>query len=65
MNMREELKALSDKARDRVDDATAKYRAALKKNDNGMAAVIRGQWLEAVAYAEALEDCRRIVRRHS
>ena len=65
MKMHEELKALSDTAHERIDVLTSQYRAALKVSDHAMAAVVQGQRSAAVSYAQALEDCRLIVRQCS
>ena len=65
MKMQEELKELSDKAHERIDLVTSQYRAAIKEGDFAMAAVLQGQRSAAISYAQALEDCRLIVRRHS
>jgi hypothetical protein len=65
MKMQEELKALSDKAHARIDTFTSQYRATIKEGDFAMAAVLQGQRSAAISYAQALEDCRLIVRQHS
>ena len=65
MKMHEELKELSDKTRGRLELLEEQYVQALNEGNNGMAAVLQGQRSSAVAYAQALEDCRLIVRRYS
>ena len=65
MNMHDELKALSDRSRGRLELLEEQYVQALKDRNNGMAAIIQGQRSAAVAYAQALEDCRLIVRKCS
>ena len=65
MKMQEELKALSDRSDARLELLEEQYVQALQSGDNGMAAVLQGQRSAAVAYAQALEDCRLIVRQHS
>jgi|SaaInlStandDraft_1057018.scaffolds.fasta_scaffold1528911_1 hypothetical protein len=65
MKMQEELKALSDRSAARLELLGEQYVQALQSGDNGMAAVLQGQRSAAVAYAQALEDCRLIVRQHS
>jgi hypothetical protein len=65
MKMQEELKALADRSDARLELLEEQYVQALQSGDNGMAAVLQGQRSAAVAYAQALEDCRLIVRQHS
>jgi hypothetical protein len=65
MKMQEELKALSDRSNARLELLEEQYVQALNDSNNGMAAIIQGQRSAAVAYAQALEDCRLIVRKHS
>ena len=65
MKMQEELKALADRSDARLELLEEQYVQALHAGDNGMAAVLQGQRSAAVAYAQALEDCRLIVRQHS
>ena len=60
--MNDELRALSDKAHDRIDTLTSQYRAALKRSDHAGAAVIQGERIAAIAYAQGVEDCRGVVR---
>ena len=60
--MKDELRALSDKAHERIDLLTSQYRAALNVSDHAMAAVIQGQRTAAVAYAQGIEDCRGVIR---
>ena len=65
MKMQEELKALSDRSNARLELLEEQYVQALHAGNNGMAAVLQGQRSAAVAYAQALEDCLLIVRKHS
>ena len=65
MKMQEELKALADRSDARLELLEEQYVQALHAGNNGMAAVLQGQRSAAVAYAQALEDCRLIVRQHS
>ena len=60
--MKDELRALSDKAHERIDLLTSQYRAALNVSDHAMAAVIQGQRTAAVTYAQGIEDCRGVIR---
>ena len=60
--MSNELRELSDKAHERIDTLQSQYRAALKRSDHAGAAVIQGERMSAIAYAQAVEDCRGIVR---
>lgn len=62
MNMRDELKALSDRSHDRYETLEKLYVQALKEGSHGMAAVIKGERDAAMSYCQALEDCRAIVR---
>jgi hypothetical protein len=52
------LRALSDKAHTRLELLEEQYVQALQAGNNGMAAVLQGQRDAAVAYAQAVEDCR-------
>ncbi len=65
MKMHDELKELSDKTRGRLELLEEQYVQALNEGNNGMAAVLQGQHSAAVAYAQALEDCRLIIRQYS
>ena len=65
MKMHEELKALSDRSNARLELLEEQYVQALNDNNNGMAAVLQGQRSAAISYAQALEDCRSIVRQYS
>jgi len=65
MKMQEELKALSDRSNARLELLEEQYVQALNDRNNGMAAVLQGQRSAAISYAQALEDCRLIVRQHS
>ena len=65
MKMQEELKALTDRSNARLELLEEQYVQALNDNNNGMAAVLQGQRSAAISYAQALEDCRLIVRQHS
>jgi hypothetical protein len=65
MKMQEELKALSDRSNARLELLEEQYVQALNDGNNGMAAVLQGQRSAAISYAQALEDCRLIVRQHS
>ena len=60
--MNDELRALSDKAHARLEVLEELYVRSLKEGNNGMAAVIQGERMAAVAYAQGVEDCRGIVR---
>ena len=65
MKMQEELKALSDKAHTRLELLEKQYVQALQAGSHGMAAVLEAERASAISYAQALEDCRLIVRQHS
>jgi len=65
MKMQEELKALTDRSNARLELLEEQYLQALNDGNNGMAAVLQGQRSAAISYAQALEDCRLIVRQHS
>ena len=65
MTTKDDLRSFSDKAHKRIDTLTSQYRAAIKEGDFAMAAVLQGQRSAAISYAQALEDCRLIVRQHS
>jgi hypothetical protein len=56
------LRALSDKAHARLELLEEQYRAAIKKGDHALAAVLKGEDLAAIAYAQAIEDCRGLLR---
>ena len=58
MNKADALRALSDKAHTRLELLEEQYVQALQAGNNGMAAVLQGQRDAAVAYAQAIEDCR-------
>ena len=58
----DDLRSFSDKAHARIDTLTSQYRAALKEGDNAMAAVLQGERSAAIAYAQAIEDCRGLLR---
>ena len=60
--MNDELRAISDKAHARIDTLTSQYRAAIKEGDHAMAAVLQGERSSAIAYAQAIEDCRGLLR---
>jgi len=60
--MNDELRAISDKAHARIDTLTSQYRAAIKEGDHAMAAVLQGQRSASIAYAQAVEDCRGLLR---
>ena len=60
--MNDELRALSDKAHERIDTLTSQYKQALRQGNNGLASVIQGQRADAIAYAQGVEDCRGIMR---
>ena len=62
MNMHEELKALSDRSRGRLELLEEQYVQALKDRNNGMAAIIQGQRSAAVAYAQGVEDARGLIK---
>ena len=64
MKMQDELKELSDKSAGRLELLEEQYVRALNAGNNGMAAVLQGERSAAVAYAQALEDCRLIVRKY-
>ena len=60
--MNDELRELSDKAHERIDTLQSQYSAALKRGDHAGAAVIQGERISAIAYAQGVEDCRGIMR---
>ena len=60
--MNDELRALSDKAHARIDTLQSLYRAALKRSDHAGAAVIQGERMSAVAYAQGIEDARGLIK---
>jgi len=60
--MSDELRALSDKAHTRLELLEEQYVQALQAGNNGMAAIIQGQRDAACAYAQAIEDCRGLLR---
>lgn len=60
--MNDELRALSDKAHARLEVLEELYVRSLKEGNNGMAAVIQGERMSAVAYAQAVEDCRGLIK---
>ncbi len=60
--MNDELRSLSDKAHARLELLEEQYVQALKAGNNGMAAVLQGQRNAAVAYAQAVEDCRGLIK---
>ena len=60
--MNDELRALSDKAHARLEVLEKLYVRSLKDGNNGMAAVIQGERMSAVAYAQAVEDCRGLIK---
>lgn len=60
--MKDELRALSDKAHARLEVLEKLYVRSLKEGNNGMAAVIQGERMSAVAYAQAVEDCRGLLK---
>lgn len=60
--MNDELRAISDKAHARLEVLEELYVRSLKEGNNGMAAVIQGERMSAVAYAQAVEDCRGLIK---
>jgi hypothetical protein len=60
--MSDELRALSDKAHTRLELLEEQYVQALQAGNNGMAAILQGQRDAACAYAQAVEDCRGLLR---
>lgn len=60
--MSDELRALSDKAHTRLELLEEQYVQALQEGNNGMAAILQGQRDAACAYAQAVEDCRGLLR---
>jgi DnaJ-domain-containing protein 1 len=60
--MKDELRAFSDKAHARIDTLTSQYRAAIKEGNHGMAAVLEAERSSAISYAQAIEDCRGLLR---
>jgi len=60
--MKDELRALSDKAHARLEVLEKLYVRSLKEGNNGMAAVIQGERMSAVAYAQGIEDCRGLIK---
>jgi len=60
--MNNELRELSDKAHLRLEVLEELYVQALSRGNNGMAAVIQGERMSAVAYAQAVEDCRGLLK---
>ena len=60
--MKDELRALSDKAHTRLELLEEQYVQALKAGNNGMAAIIQGQRSAAVAYAQGVEDARGLIK---
>ena len=60
--MNEELRVLSDKAHARLEVLEKLYVRSLKEGNNGMAAVIQGERMAAVAYAQGVEDCRGLIK---
>jgi hypothetical protein len=62
MKMQEELKALSDRSNARLELLEEQYVQALQAGNNGMAAILQGQRDAACAYAQAVEDCRGLLR---
>jgi DnaJ-domain-containing protein 1 len=60
--MNDELRSFSDKAHARIDTLTSQYRAAIKKGDHAMAAVLQAERASAISYAQAIEDCRGLLR---
>ena len=62
MTMKDDLRSFSDKAHARIDTLTSKYRAAIKEGNHAMAAVLQGERASAISYAQAIEDCRGLLR---
>ena len=62
MTMKDNFRSMSDKAHERIDTLTSQYRAELKKGNYAMAAVVQGERASAIAYAQAVEDCRGLLR---
>ena len=60
--MSNELRALSDKAHTRLELLEEQYVQALQEGNNGMAAILQCQRDAACAYAQAVEDCRGLLR---
>ena len=60
--MKDELRALSDKAHARLELLEEQYVQALQAGNNGMAAVIQGQRNAAAAYAQGVEDARGLIK---
>ena len=60
--MSDERRALSDKAHTRLELLEEQYVQALQAGNNGMAAILQGQRDAACAYAQAVEDCRGLLR---
>ncbi len=60
--MSNKLRALSDKAHARLEVLEELYVRSLKEGNNGMAAVIQGERMAAVAYAQGVEDCRGLIK---
>ena len=60
--MKDELRALSDKAHARLEVLEELYVRLLNEGNNGMAAVIQGERMSAVAYAQGIEDARGLIK---
>ena len=60
--MNDELRALSDKAHARLEVLEELYVRLLNEGNNGMAAVIQGERMSAVAYAQGIEDARGLIK---
>jgi DnaJ-domain-containing protein 1 len=62
MTTKDDLRSFSDKAHARIDTLTSQYRAAIKEGNHAMAAVLQGERSSAISYAQAIEDCRGLLR---
>ena len=60
--MNDELRALSYKAHARLEVLEELYVRLLNEGNNGMAAVIQGERMSAVAYAQGIEDARGLIK---